>query len=272
MTKMSSSRSSRLVALVLATALLVGAVAGTATAIDVPETDVPEEAQAGQTITVSFTLTQLYQNPTYTEWSLAGETELENATWTIEYYDATDSRFNVTQADGSNVTVGPFQANSKVNKVVVKVTGTVPTPANFTYPEEERFLLAALNQQRGGGTSNQIGTWDAHHFTQGSQEARTALENAESAIQSAKEAGGSVGNAEDKVATATDFYELGQFDKAVTNAQDAADQAKSAEQSAKSTQQRNTLLMYGGAGLLVVLVIVGVVYWYRQQGDDYSRM
>ena len=272
MTTMSSSRSSRLVGLLLATALVVGAVAGTAVAIDTPNEDVPQEAEAGQKITVSFTLTELYRNPQFTEWSLGGETELQNATWTIEHKDDLGNTVDVTQVDGQDVTAGPFRANGNVSELQVEVTGTVPNPGNFTYPEEESFLVAKLTQERQGGTSNDIGSWSAHHFTQKSKEARTKISDAETAIQEAKDAGGSVSAANDKLSTAKDFYEIGQFDKAISNAEGAIDEAESAESSAKSTQQRNQLLMYGGIGLVVVLVVAGGFYWYRQQQDDYSRM
>ncbi|MFT4933223.1 MAG: hypothetical protein ACI91T_003128 [Natronomonas sp.] len=272
MTTMSSSRSSKLFGLFLVTALVVGAVAGTAGAIDMPEQDVPEEAEAGQKITVSFTLTELYQDPQFTEWSLGGETELENATWTIEHRDDLGNTVDVTQVDGQDVTAGPFQANGNVSELQVEVTGTVPEPANFTYPEEETFMLTHLAQERQGGTSNDIGTWSAHHYTPDSQRARTKIRQAESAIEDADEAGGSVSNANDKLSTAIDFYEIGQFDKAISNAEGAIEDAESAESSAESRQQRNTLLMYGGIALVGVLIVVGGVYWYRQQQDDYGRM
>lgn len=274
---MSSSRSSRLVGLLLATALVVGAVAGVAVAIETPEQDVPEEAEAGEKITVSFTLTELYRNPQFTEWSLGGETELENATWTIEHKNDMGNTVNVTQVDGQEVTAGPFQADGEVNELQVEVTGTVPEPGNFTYPEEESFLVAELTQERQGGTSNDIGEpRTIHHYTEKSKQAKNKIREAEEAIQSAEDAGASPSDAQDKLENAITFYEgdsdAEDFDNAISNAENAIEDAESAESSAKSTEQRNTLLMYGGIGLVVLLIVGGGIYWYRQQQDDYSRM
>ncbi|MFW5937928.1 MAG: hypothetical protein ACOCSN_03210 [Halanaeroarchaeum sp.] len=271
---MSSSRYSRLAGLFLAVALVVGAVAGTAIAIETSNEDVPDEAEAGEKITVSFTLTELYRNPELTEWTLGGETELENATWTIEHKDDVGNTVNVTQVDGQNVSAGPFQANGDVDELQVEVTGTVPEPENFTYPEDESFLVAELAQERQGGTNNDIGTWSAHHYTQQSKQAKDKIREAEEAIQSAEDAGASSSNAQDKVENAIEFYQSGPngFDNAISNAENAIEEAESAESNAKSAQQRNQLLMYGGIGLVVVLLVGGGFYWYRQQGDDYSRM
>ncbi|MFQ3293327.1 MAG: hypothetical protein ACI8VE_000389 [Natrialbaceae archaeon] len=274
MTTMSLSRSSKLVGLFLVAALVVGAVAGTATAIDLQNEDVPEEAEAGEKITVSFTLSELYQNPQFTEWSLGGETELENATWTVEHKNDMGNTVNVTQVDGQEVTAGPFQANGEVNELQVEVTGTVPEPGNFTYPENETFLVAEITQQRQGGTSNDIGTWSAHHYTAESKEARNKIREAEGAIEEAEDAGGSVTNAKDKLSNAIKFYESGPggFENAISNADGAIEDAESAQSSAESRQQRNQLLLYGGIAIVVILIIAGGIYWYRQQQEDYSRM
>jgi ribosomal protein S16 len=272
MTMMSSNRSSKLVGLFLVAVLVVGAVAGTATAIDVEEDDVPEEAEVGEKITVSFTLTELYQEPQYAEWSVGGETELENAVWNVEHKNDMGNTVNVTQLDGQEITAGPFQADGQVNELQVEVTGTVPEPGKFTYPENETFVVAEITQQRQGGTSNDVGTWSAHAYTAESKEARNKIREAEGAIESAEDAGASPSNAAEKLSTAKDFYEIGEFGQAINSAEGAIEDAESAESKAESAQQRNTLLLYGGIAIVVILIIAGGIYWYRQQQEDYSRM
>lgn len=277
MTTMNSSRSFKLLALVMVGLVAAAMIGGTATAVTVSEKDVQEEAEVGEKITVSYSLNELFKDPPYTQWSLSGETELQNVTWTVVYRDQTGAKIRQNETDGQNVTAGPLNASGEVAEVQVLVTGDVPSVEEYTYPENETFLLARLVQSRGeDGTSATIGEWRAHHYTQKSREAKNKIQEAEEAIQSAEEAGASPSNAQDNLENAITFYEGdstdGDFDNAITNAEDAIDEAESAESNAESTEQRNTMLMYGGIALVVLLIIGGGIYWYRQQQDDYSRM
>jgi len=81
---MSSSRSSRLL-LVLLVALVCAV--GIAAGVSVSDESTPTGAQVGANVEGSYTLTELYQDPSYEEWTLRTSTELQNVTWTFRLVD-----------------------------------------------------------------------------------------------------------------------------------------------------------------------------------------
>ncbi|MFD1647244.1 DUF4398 domain-containing protein [Haloarchaeobius litoreus] len=270
---MSSSRFSRW-AILAAVALLAFAAAGTAVAVQVTEEDVPAEGQVGEDYTATMTLGELYQNPDYTSWTLRGETELEDVTWTVTTTDTdTGNQIDSQSFDGQSFNYSNIDAEANdANQVTVEVTGTVPSIGNFTYADEEEFVVASLTQVREGGTSNEIATKQAHHFTSESQAARQAIGAAEEAIGTAEEAGADTSTAEDTLESAISAYEGENFGNAQDLAERAQEEAQSAQNATESTEQRNQLLLYAGVGIVVIALIGGGVYWYRQQQDDYSRL
>lgn len=270
---MSSSPFSRWSVLALV-AVLAFAAMGTAAAIEVTENDTPEDGRVGDEYTGSITLGELYQNPDYTSWTLRGETELENVTWTVTTTDTdTGSQVDRQTFDGQtfNYTNVDAEAND-ANQITIEVTGTVPEVGNFTYPEAETFVVADLTQAREGGTTNDIETVEATHYTDESRAARQAIADAEDAIDEADEAGGDTSTAEESVTSAVSAYEGENFGNAEDLAERARTEANDATESVESTEQRNQLLLYGGVGVVVVALVGGGVYWYRQQQDDYSRL
>jgi len=271
---MSSSRYSRW-AILAAVALLAFAAAGTAVAVQVTDEDVPNEEQVGEDYSATMTLGELYQNPDYTSWTLRGETELEDVTWTVTTTDTdTGNQIDRQSFDGQTFNYSNIDAEANdANQVTVEVTGTVPGVENFTYPDEEKFVVANLTQVREGGTSNEIATKRAHHFTEESQAARQAIGEAEQAIEDADSAGGDTSTAESSLESAISVYESGSsFGEAQNLADRAQEEANTAKSNAESTEQRNQLLLYAGVGVVLVALIGGGFYWYRQQQDDYSRL
>jgi hypothetical protein len=279
---MTAPRTRRLVALLV----VVGfAVAGSAGAVTVSEQDVTDSEQTGETITVSVTLDELYQNPNYESWSVAGETELENVTWIVEYVSQTGNEIRQVEVDGQylneSVVENPEQlrvdadADTPAAEVRVRVTGDVPEVETYSYPalgsdgDPESFLALELTQDRGaGGTANTIDSWRTVHFTQESREARDALDSARDTIEEATDAGADVSDAEQDFERARTAYERGEFDLAVDLATDAEESAQSAID-ARQSSLPTTLLV--GAALVVVLVLVAaaVFYFYRQrEGPD----
>lgn len=261
MTKMNSNHCSRL-AVLLAVCLVAMAATGPAAAISVANEDTPAEVEVGEKVTAAYTMEELYQNPSFESWSIEGETELENVTWTVTYYDQSDEKIDQYTHDGQSFSQSGVDIDSGVSKVRVQVTGEAPAVGNYTYDPEETFTVATLTQVRDGGSSNEIGTWEAHHYTENSKQARNAIDSANAAIEDAD--GDS--EAEDTRDTAVDVYGNGDFDNAI-------ELANRAESEASSSQQRQ-MLLFGGLGLvgLVALVGGGYVLYQRSRQDSYDKL
>ena len=277
------TRTRRLVAALLVAGLVV---AGSAGAVSVSEEDVTDGAQVGETVTVSVTLDELYRNPNYESWSVAGETELENVTWTVEYVDQTGEEIRQVEVDGQylneSAVENPDQlrvdadADTPAAEVRVQVTGDVPPVEEYTYPERgedgepESFLALELTQDRGaGGTANSIDAWSAVHYTQESREARQALDGAREAIAEARDAGADVSEAEENFGRARTAYREENFELAVDLAADAEESAQSALDARQSGLP--TVLVVGAVLVVLALAAVGV-YVYRQRQEPDTKL
>lgn len=271
MTKMSSNPCSdartRTIAALVLLAAVAAAAAVPAAAISTSNENVPAEAEAGTQITASLTLTDLYQNPQMSEWTLVGQTELTQVTWTVAYLDATDTQINQESQDGQQFSSEQtVSQEATVNKVEVSVTGTVPEVANFSYDPEEEFLVFSLTQSRTGGTSNHVGEWSSHHYTADSKEAREAIDAARAAVDSA--GGADVSDQRETIDSAISAYNNENFANAVELAQRAEENAN--EKAAGYRQGQ--LLLYGVLGILAVALLVGGVLWYQSQKESYDKL
>lgn len=255
----SLNRSSKLL---VACLVLLSAVAAPAAAVSVADSDVPSEAEVGTQVSATATLDELYQNPQLESWTLQGQTNLTDVTWTVTFYDQTGSKVGQESVDGQNMTAD-VAASDDVSEVEVKVTGTVPEVTNYSYDPDQTFLFASLTQARDGGSSNAIESWQVHHYTAESQPAREAIDEAAAAVDSS----GS-DEAEQTLNNAVSAYENANFELATELANEAQSQAESAEQSQQTTQ----LALYAVGGLLVVGLIVGGLFWYRSQQDSYDKL
>lgn len=282
---MTSNRFSKVTTLALICALALSA-AAPAAAVSVANEQVPGEAEVGETVEATFTLDNLYKEPNFQQWALQGQTELTNVTWTVAYKNPSGATFDQQQYSGQSFSQQGIDAESEtapfdepVTEVQVTVRGDVPAVEEFTYSERESFVVAKLDQKAGDtGSTNNIDTWSTHQYTTGeegsagSQQARNAIQSAESAIADAKEAGADASQANESLQTAIDFYELGQFEKAVSNAQTAQEQAEEAQQQAENSQQTTRLLMYAGIAAVVLALLGGGYWYYQQQQDDYDKL
>lgn len=267
MTKTSLSRCSKLV--VGVALLLLVSLAAPAAAVSVGETTVPEEAPVGEQVTAEVQLTELYQNPTLERYQLSGETALQDVTWVVEYYDQTGARTDQREFSGQEFSGATVATEDGTAEVVVRVTGTVPSVAEFSYEPRQELPLMTLTRGQQGGASGEVGTWRAHHLTPESESARTAIEEAQSQIDTARAAGASPDEAEESLASAVEAYENGDF----ALASDLATRAQREAQSAQSGAEQRRLLLFGGAGVVgLVVVVVGGVYYVRSRRDDYDRL
>ena len=255
---MSSSHSSRLAIVLLALLCSAGIAAG----VTVSDESSPDGVEVGATVEASYTLTELFQNPSYEEWTLRTETELRNVTWTFQLVDQAGNVVQTNSADGQNASQS-LAIDEGVSEVRVKVVGETPPVGNYTYDPAPTFLVAELRHTREGGTSSTIESYEARHYTTESMEAREAIESAQSAIEAA---GGSA-EAEELLRSAISAYEGENFDNAVDLAQQAERRANQAAQA----QQRNQYVLYGVIALLAIAVVVGAVYWFLNR-DTGSRL
>ena len=122
----------------------------------------------------------------------------------------------------------------------------------------------SLQQTRNGGSTNDIGSWSAHHFTEESGDARDALDEARAAV----DASGSE-EAQSTFEKAVSAFESGNsFGLATDLATDAESQAQQAQQSSQTMQ----MAIYAGGGLLALGAVVGGVFYWRSQQDSYDKL
>lgn len=253
---MSSNRSSRLLLVVSAIVLVAGAMG----AVGALSAEAPTSAEVGTDAdaTITFDQSDLYGGGEFQDWSLRGETELANATWTVVGYNAADTEVNRTTyprdgGSGSTFT-HPVDIDNDVVRLEIVVEGTVPEVESYNYSDPQSFTIASFTRLR-GNSEDTIETISVHHYTNESQQARTAIEQAEEAVN-----GSSNQNAQQDLEQAISFYNGGQFDEAI----DAADQAERAAEQSRQQNQLMQTVIYVVLGLVVLALLVGGVWWYRK--------
>jgi len=147
----------------------------------------------------------------------------------------------------------------------VSTSGTVPDVGSYSYDPEQRFTMMELTRGQSGGASSTIGTWESHHYTERSDAARRAIDEAGTAIEEARAAGANPSDAQANYDDAVAAYEDGSFDVATNLANRAADQANQAQQ---SSQTQRTLIYAVGGLVVLALLVGGVLYWRSQQGPE----
>ncbi|WP_135827596.1 hypothetical protein [Halorussus halobius] len=260
---MNSNRCSKPLTVLLVLVLAVSAV-GPATALSVSAADAPSEAEVGEEIETTFTLERPFSE--YEEWTLNGETNLSDVTWTVKLYDQAGDKLDQQSYDGTSFNHSLEQSDAFEVEVVLE--GTVTEVAAYSYDPAQQTLLAELNQVRDGGSSDTIDAWEFRPYTADSDEARTAIADAEQAIADADDSGADVSAAENTLESAVSAFDHGNFENAGNLASDAQESANSAQQSSQQTQ----MLLYGGLGLVALVLVVGAVFWYRSQQDDYDKL
>jgi hypothetical protein len=268
MTKTSSNRCSDRLVVCLLVASALAAMATPGAAISGTAEEVPEASTVGSQVTATVTLSELYRNPSLEQWQLTGETALTDVTWTLVYLDQTGAKVGQESFDGRTFDGATIDASEDVAEVEVRIRGTVPSFEQYSYEPRQTFELMRLAQTRQGGSTTDIGTWTVNYFTAASEAARTDLNEARAAIERASAAGADTAAAERTFANAVDAYENGNFELAVT----LAEEARSAAGSAQQSNQLSQLAVYAAGGLALVGVVVGGVLYWRSQQETYDRL
>ncbi|WP_276249915.1 hypothetical protein [Haloarcula rara] len=262
---MNSIRYSRAtVALLCVVGLL--AVAGTAGAFTVStEGDVPNETAVGSEVSVTYVIDDPYTDVP-SEWTLDGETELENVSWSVEVRDRGSVVYDETYGEQSFTQTMNGEGAQDGDEVRITLEGTVPAVETYTYEPPEQYTVANLARVT-GSNENEFRNDSAHHYTEDSREARQAINASQQAVADAP---GDNSDAKAQLDRAISAYEAEDFDNAVSLAEDAEQQAEQAQQSQQTTQ---TLLYAAGAVVLLLLVGGGGFYLYsKSQEDDYSKL
>lgn len=262
---MNSTRCSRVGVALAALALLVAAVAP-AVAVSVSADGVPDRAQSGEKVSATFTLTELYTD--YDSWTLRASTALEDATWTITRYDNKGTQLGEQRTvTGANVTQA---IGGETTEVTVRLEGRTPEVANFTYEPAQTFRFASLEQTQEGGTADSLDAWSVVHYTEESEAARAAIDDAADAIDDAESGGADTAEAEGLLESAISAFDNDNFENAESLAEDAAEKADSASQSKQTT----TLLLLAGGAVVVLAVVALLVYLYlqRRQANQFDKL
>lgn len=230
---------------------------GTAAAISVSAEEVPGETQVGEQVSMTITINEPFRDAP-DEWTLGGETELNNASWTVTTLQQ-GRPIETDQYSGESFQQD-LDIDSDTTEVELVVEGTVPELSNFSYEDRsvENYTVASVSRVV-EGTNNELETWERHRFTEDSQSARQAIAQAERAV-----ANSSSSDAQSQLNTSKEFYRLGEFNSAITNANDAEDTAE---------QAGGGLPLIPIIGAVVVLAaVVGGVFYYRSQQDTGHKL
>jgi hypothetical protein len=250
-------KSSKLLSLLVAGLLVSSLAVGSAVAVESSPGELPEESQIGTDYEATFELTELFDE--YEQWTLSGETELTNVTWTIQQYDQAGNQIRQSSVDGQS-----FEADINIDdgtsRIEVRVTGTTPEIGNLSYEPEERFTVANFTQVREGGTQQAIASHDAHPYTTESKEARNAIDNASEVVDASDS-----NEAQQTLESAISAYDAGNFENAISL-------AERAENEATQTQTRQSFLLYGAAAVVLLLLLGGGYYLYKSRQQGPSRL
>jgi flagellar basal body-associated protein FliL len=254
---MNSIRSSETAIGVLLVVALVTVAAGTAVALTVEGTS-PEPAQTNSTVTMAATIQQPFSGDAPAQYTLRGETELENASFTVVAVDQQNSTVNRVDSEGPTFEM-PLDIDNGSVRVEMEVNdGVVPPLDTFDYEDMSVENYTALRLVRvADGAETEISVYETHRFTEESIEARQAIDNASALIDA-----DSSSDAREKLNQSISAYNAENFENAISLAQEA-----------RSTAESGGLpvTLIGGA-VVVLVVIVGAVVYVRSSsgGDDYK--
>lgn len=220
---------------------------------------VPDRAQVGEEVQATFTVSELYSDGA-NEWTLRASTALEGVSWTVEKRKLSGDVETETYGGSSFETT--VRSSENVETVTVTVTGDVPAVESFSYDPPQRFTLARLVRIT-GENENDLDRWQVHHYTNESAAARDAIDAARAEMGEDPP-----DQAQRDLDQAISAYEAGNFENAVSNAEDADSLARQAQRS----QNRTQLLLYAGIGVVSLAAVFGGAFYWRSRRDTYDRL
>jgi hypothetical protein len=242
----------------LATVLIVSGAAGAVSF----EAQPPESTQVGDTVSMEVTMTEAFDDPLPDSYTLQAATQLNSADFTIRATNVAGD--TVLQEDvASDTATAQLNSEDGIDEVTIIVEGDVPEMSEFNYQEleAENYTAMELSRVVDNGTSTlEGGMWTAHRYTEQSQQARTAIEDANESVQSADSS-----NAEEDLERAIASYNSGNFQNAISLAEDA-------QSTAEGDQQTTQLLLIGGSVIVLVAVVGGGAYFWKQRQQDTSKL
>lgn len=227
-----------------------------AAAVEATSNETTENAQVGENVSATFTVSDLYTGAPKT-WRLNGTTELDNVTWTVRAYGLDDRQLDARSFDGSTFRT-PVRASQNVSKLEVTVTGTAPTVENYTYRPREEFALASFTRQNNGTTREIIKNWTTRHYTRESRGARRNINDARAAIED----DGGDEELEEQLQFAISAYRNENFELAI----DIADDAEKAAEEPNIPVGLLSGLFLGG--IAVALGTAGLRSYRTRRQDD----
>lgn len=120
-------------------------------AVSITADSVPRDADGGETISVTFTITKLYQDPSYEQWTLRSETELIAVTWTYELVDQAGNVIETNSVNGQS-SAQAIAIDEAISEVQVRLSGTVPDRDST----DSSIILARFTHTREGGVTSRI--------------------------------------------------------------------------------------------------------------------
>lgn len=227
--------------------LVALAAVGSAAALTVEYTQ-PEPAQVGESIEYNATIEEPFRDAP-DQWTLQGQTELGNATWTIQVLAQGDPV--ATRDFGGESFTYDLNSQSGATTVEITVSGDVTAIEEYNYEDRSSENHTVMTIARlSDGNTNPLQTIVGHRYSEQSRQARQAIDAAIEAV----------GGRNDKIEQAISAYDSENFENAIALAQEA-----------ESGAQSGQLLLYGiGALVLVALVGGGVYYWRERREKGYK--